>query len=77
MILRQGLRLAFAGAIIGLAGSFIVSRLMAHLLYNVQPGDPITFVAVAILFIGIAFLACYFPALRATKVDPVIALRDS
>jgi len=77
MILRQGLRLAFAGAIFGLAGAFIVSRLMAHLLYNVQPSDPITFFAVAILFIGVALPACYFPALRATKVDPMIALRDS
>lgn len=77
MILRQGLRLALAGAIIGLVSAFIVSRLMGHLLYHVQPSDPITFFAVAMLFIGIAFLACYFPALRATKVDPVIALRDS
>src|SRR5262249_17429414 len=77
MILRQGLRLALAGAIIGLAGAFIVSRLMAHLLYNVQPSDPITFFGVAILFIGVALPACYFPAVRATKVDPMIALRDS
>ena len=76
MVLRQGLRLAFAGAIIGLTGAFIVSRLMVHLLYNVQPGDPITFFGVAILFISVAFLACYMPALRATKVDPMIALRD-
>ena len=77
MVLRQGLRLAFAGAIFGLAGAFIVSRLMAHLLYDVQPSDPITFFAVAILFIGVALPACYFPALHATKVDPMIALRDS
>jgi FtsX-like permease family len=77
MVLRQGLRLAFAGAIIGLAGAFIVSRWMAHLLYNVQPSDPITFFGVVILFIGVALPACYLPALRATKVDPMIALRDS
>jgi ABC-type antimicrobial peptide transport system permease subunit len=48
-----------------------------HLLYNVQPGDPITFFGVAILFVSVAFLAYYMSALRATKVDPTIALRDS
>jgi len=77
MVLRQGLQVAFAGAIIGLAGAFIVSKLMAHLLYDVHPNDAITFFSVAVLFIGVALPACYFPALRATKVDPMIALRDS
>ncbi len=50
---------------------------MAHLLYDVHPNDAITFFSVAVLFIGVALPACYFPALRATKVDPMIALRDS
>jgi len=50
---------------------------MAGLLYSVRPTDPLTFTAVAMLFIGIALLACYIPARRATKVDPIIALREA
>ena len=76
MILRQGLELAIAGAAVGLVGALIVSHLMAGLLYGVRPTDPLTFVGVAILLIGIALLACYLPARRAMRVDPIIALRD-
>jgi ABC-type antimicrobial peptide transport system permease subunit len=76
MILRQGLELAIAGAAVGLVGALIVSHLMAGLLYSVRPTDPVTFVGVAILLIGIALLACYLPARRAMRVDPMIALRD-
>jgi ABC-type antimicrobial peptide transport system permease subunit len=75
MILRQGLELAIAGAAVGLVGALIVSHLMAGLLYGVKPTDPVTFVRVAILLIGIALLACYIPAGRATRVDPMVALR--
>jgi putative ABC transport system permease protein len=75
MVLRQGLGLAIAGAALGLVGSVIVSHLMAGLLYGVRPTDPVTFVGVAILLIGIALLACYIPARRAMRVDPMIALR--
>jgi putative ABC transport system permease protein len=75
MILRQGLELAIAGAAVGLVGALIVSHLMAGLLYGVKPTDPVTFVGVAILLIGIALLACYIPARRATRVDPMVALR--
>jgi putative ABC transport system permease protein len=75
MILRQGLELAIAGAVVGLVGALIVSHLMAGLLYGVRPTDPVTFVGVAILLIGIALLACYLPARRAMRVDPMIALR--
>ena len=75
MILRQGLELAIAGAVLGLVGALIVSHLMAGLLYGVKPTDPVTFVGVAILLIGIALLACYIPAGRATRVDPMVALR--
>jgi len=75
MILRQGLELAIAGAAVGLVGALIVSHLMAGLLYGVKPTDPVTFVGVAILLIGIALLACYIPAGRATRVDPMVALR--
>jgi len=77
MVLRQGLRMALSGAAMGIAGGLLVSRLMTHLLYKVRPTDPVTFGAVTLLFIGVAVVACYLPALRATKVDPMIALRDS
>jgi putative ABC transport system permease protein len=77
MVLQQGLKLAVAGAAIGLICSLIVSHLMAGLLYGVRPSDPLTFVAVAVLFIGVALLACYIPARRAMKVDPIIALREA
>lgn len=75
MILRQGLWLAFAGAAIGLVCALVVSRLMAGLLYGVRPADPLTFAGVALLFIGVALLACYIPARRAVRVDPLVALR--
>jgi putative ABC transport system permease protein len=75
MVLRQGLRLAIAGAAVGLVGALIVSHLIAGLLYGVRPTDPLTFAAVAALFIGVALLACYFPARRALRVDPLTALR--
>jgi putative ABC transport system permease protein len=75
MILRQGLELAIVGAAVGLVGALIVSHLMAGLLYSVRPTDPVTFVGVAILLIGIALLACYLPARRAMRVDPLVALR--
>jgi len=76
MVLRQGLRLAIAGAGIGLVGALVVSRFMASLLYGVPPTDPLTFAGVALLFVVVALIACYLPALRATKVDPIVALRD-
>src|SRR5205809_1286753 len=75
MVLRQGLGLAIVGAAIGLVCAVIVSHLMASLLYGVRPTDPVTFFGVAFLFIGVAVLACYLPARRAMKVDPMVALR--
>jgi len=75
MVLRQGLGLAIAGAALGLACALIVSHLMAGLLYGVRPTDPVTFAGVAVLLIGVALLACYIPARRAIRVDPLVALR--
>ncbi|MGH9713879.1 MAG: ADOP family duplicated permease [Candidatus Acidiferrales bacterium] len=75
MVLRQGMRLAISGAAIGLVCALIVSRLMAGLLYGVRPTDPLTFVGVALLLIAVALLACYIPARRAVRVDPLVALR--
>jgi putative ABC transport system permease protein len=67
--------LALIGAAIGLAGAFAVTRVMSNLLFGVTPTDLVTFTAVPVVLIVVAFLACYIPARRATKVDPMIALR--
>ena len=75
IVLRQGLRLALAGAAVGLVAATIVSRLMAGLLYDVRPTDPLTFAGVALLLIIVALLACYIPARRAVRVNPLDALR--
>ncbi len=75
MILRQGLGLAIAGAAVGFVCALILSHLMAGLLYGVRPTDPLTFAGVAALLIGVALLACYIPARRAIRVDPLVALR--
>jgi ABC-type antimicrobial peptide transport system permease subunit len=75
MVLRQGLGLAMAGAGLGLVGSVIVSHLMVGMLYGVMPTDPLTFVGVTLLLTGVALAACYIPARRAMRVDPMIALR--
>ena len=75
MVLRQGLGLAIAGAAVGFVCALIVSHLMAGLLYGVRPTDPLTFSSVALLLIAVALLACYIPARRAIRVDPLMALR--
>jgi len=75
MVLRQGCRLACAGIAIGVVGALAATRLMTRFLYGVQSTDPVTFVAVSFLLMAIALLACYVPARKAMKVDPMIALR--
>ena len=75
MVLRKGLKLAIAGALVGLVAALIVSHLMAGLLYNVSPSDPLTFAFLTIVLTAVALAACYFPARRAMRVDPIIALR--
>jgi len=75
IVVRQGLALAVAGAAVGLVGALIVSHSMAGLLYGVKPTDPLTFAGVAVLLVVVALFACYVPARRAMRVDPMIALR--
>jgi predicted permease len=75
LVMRQGLGLAVTGAAVGLAGALIVSHLIAGLLYGVRPTDPPTFAGVALLLMGVALVACYVPARRAMRVDPLTALR--
>jgi putative ABC transport system permease protein len=75
MVLRDGVRLTLAGIVIGAAGGVLAARALGRLLYGVGPTDPLTFVAVAGLLAVVALVASYLPARRATRVDPVVALR--
>jgi putative ABC transport system permease protein len=75
MVLKQGMILVLTGVAIGLAASWLLTGLMSRLLYQVKPTDPLTFAVIALLLIGVAMLACYLPARRAAKVEPLKALR--
>jgi putative ABC transport system permease protein len=74
-VLAEGFRLTAVGVVLGLAGAFALTRVLRSLLFEVKPTDPTTFIAFSLLLASVALLASYIPARRATKVDPLVALR--
>ncbi len=75
LVVGQGLRLGIVGVLIGVAGALAISRIIASLLFNTSTADPITYVAVSAIFLGVAIIASYLPARRAARLDPMVALR--
>ena len=75
MTIKQGLKLVSVGMILGLVAAFLLTRILTSLLFGVSATDPITFIGISLVLLAVAILASYIPALRATKVDPIIALR--
>jgi ABC-type antimicrobial peptide transport system permease subunit len=76
LVIGQGLKLVVAGILIGVIGAFALRRAIAGLLYGVTATDPLTFGGVALLLACVALLACWLPARRAAKTDPMVALRE-
>jgi putative ABC transport system permease protein len=75
MTVTQGLRLVSVGMLLGLAAAVLLTRVLASLLFGISATDPITFIGISLVLLAVAILASYVPALRATKVDPITALR--
>jgi len=75
LVVGQGMKLVVVGLVLGVAGSLALTRVLSSFLFGVQPTDPSTFVSVSLLLAIIGALACYLPARRATKIDPMVALR--
>jgi ABC-type antimicrobial peptide transport system permease subunit len=75
MVLGHGRRLALVGIALGIAGALVVSRLMQQALFDVDPAEPLVYIALSIMLLLVAEIASFLPARRATRIDPVIALR--
>jgi len=76
LVLQEGMLLALAGLVVGMGGTYFVGRVMKSMLYQVTVIDPVAFSAVTVVLLLSALLACYIPARRATRVDPMVALRE-
>ena len=76
LVLRQGLILTGAGIVVGIAAAAGATQAIASLLFGIEPFDPLTYVGVAAMLLAVSLVACYAPAFRAARVDPVVALRS-
>jgi ABC-type antimicrobial peptide transport system permease subunit len=76
MALGEGMRIVVIGLVSGLVGAAIMTRFFRSMLFNVAPADPVTYLSVSAILAAVALLACYIPARRATRVDPLVALRE-
>lgn len=74
--MKEGAKFSFSGIALGLAGAFLLTRLLAGQLFGVAPLDPATFLGVSVLMAAVTMAACYIPARRAMRVDPMVALRN-
>jgi putative ABC transport system permease protein len=76
LVLREGMLLTIVGLVAGCLGAFVISRMMHALLYGVSPMEPIVYVSIGLMLTGVAFLACWVPARRAMRLDPLEAVRQ-